>query len=519
MVVVDNSAVKLAAVVNNAEHAMVLFDSGGIVEVFNQHAETFFGTQLRVGGTLQDMTGDSDCRAELLQAFNSHSAVVCEIQSDDNQWFTMNCKPIRHDDQFIGMILVVREVTATRRAEEQIRYQENLLESVSDAIISTNMDFKIVSWNHGAERMYGWRREQAFGHSVAEITRMEIVDGDIEAATEALVTHGYWEGEVIQQRRDGTPLHIYAKVTLVHDAGGDAIGAVSINRDITQRKRAESSLLDSEMRHRLITELIADYIYSAILDRQQSPYLEWITGKIQQISGYSFEELKALEHEWLTVMHPDDLARFQDDLQSQLLSNQSVVYEYRIFSKSGALRWLRDYMQPIWDDNEDRVVSILGAVQDITHQKQVEHARERELRTLEKLSGAPRAAITAVTYGLQSLHEAQPDTFDALVQVYDELLEDALEAQIYHVESHLSEHLRSLATRLGSLRAGPRDIVELHARALRRKADSSVSGLKVQAYTDEGRLMLIELMGYLVTYYRNYAIPSARNNDHSDDDE
>jgi hypothetical protein len=81
-------------------------------------------------------------------------------------------------------------------------------------------------------------------------------------------------------------------------------------------------------------------------------------------------------------------------------------------------------------------------------------------------------------------------------------MDQGLERRFYKVELDLSEDLRLLAEQLGRLGAGPRDVVELHVRALKDRT-KGVPPPKAQLYTDEGRLMLLELMGYLASYYRN----------------
>jgi DNA-binding NarL/FixJ family response regulator len=127
---------------------------------------------------------------------------------------------------------------------------------------------------------------------------------------------------------------------------------------------------------------------------------------------------------------------------------------------------------------------------------------ERELRSLEQLSAPPSAAVTAQLFGVAPLRESVPDTFNELVQHYGELMDLALEQRAYRVEHDVSGELRSISARLGFLRAGPRDVVEIHSYALKGKT-REVAPAKAQAYVEEGRLMVLELMGYLVSYYRN----------------
>jgi CheY-like chemotaxis protein len=128
--------------------------------------------------------------------------------------------------------------------------------------------------------------------------------------------------------------------------------------------------------------------------------------------------------------------------------------------------------------------------------------RQRELRSLERLSGPRPASTTAQAFGVQPLSRALPQTFQELVSRYADLMDLALDQRAYKVDHHLSDTIRSLADELGFLNAGPRDIVELHTSALRSKL-ATAAPQKAQAYVDEGRVMVLELMGDLVAYYRS----------------
>ncbi len=127
---------------------------------------------------------------------------------------------------------------------------------------------------------------------------------------------------------------------------------------------------------------------------------------------------------------------------------------------------------------------------------------ERELRSLEQLSAPPPATVTAQLFGVAPLRQSAPDAFKQLAQRYGELMDLALEQRAYRVEHDVSGELRSMSARLGFLRAGPRDVVEVHSNALKAKTRQAAP-TRAQAYVEEGRLMVLELMGYLVSYYRN----------------
>lgn len=131
--------------------------------------------------------------------------------------------------------------------------------------------------------------------------------------------------------------------------------------------------------------------------------------------------------------------------------------------------------------------------------------QEREFRSLEHLSRPASTTVTARLFGATPLRESLPDLFNDLVQRYGHLLDIALEQRTYKVDYEVSEDLRLIAEQLGFLKASPRDVIKMHSTALKRKT-ANVSPQKVQVYVEEGRLMVLELMGYLVSYYRNYAL-------------
>ena len=129
---------------------------------------------------------------------------------------------------------------------------------------------------------------------------------------------------------------------------------------------------------------------------------------------------------------------------------------------------------------------------------------ERELRMLERAVATPGSAATASMFGQVALREAKPDEFRKLVQRYADLIDLALEQRTFKVEHDLSGQLRSLAERLGFLRAMPRDLVDVHSAALKSKAAVSPSQ-KIQACREEAQFMLLELMGDLCSFYRKYS--------------
>lgn len=128
-----------------------------------------------------------------------------------------------------------------------------------------------------------------------------------------------------------------------------------------------------------------------------------------------------------------------------------------------------------------------------------------ELYFIERLTGQSPTDRTAKLFGMGPLREILPEVFDEMVMRYGQLLDNALEKRAYKVDHNVSLELRTMGEDLGVLKALPRDVVELHTSALSKK-NGETTPHKFKAYAEEGRFMLLEIMGYLTVYYRRYAI-------------
>ncbi len=136
-----------------------------------------------------------------------------------------------------------------------------------------------------------------------------------------------------------------------------------------------------------------------------------------------------------------------------------------------------------------------------SHAEQLQR-QDFEIQHLSAMVGLPSTSLTAQLIGVKSLHDGHPELFESLSIRYEQLLDLAVETVKYKTEHKVDADLRTFANHLGILKASPRDLVEIHSVALKKKiADSS---LLTQFYLEEGRLMVFEILGYLTSFYRNY---------------
>ncbi len=162
-------------------------------------------------------------------------------------------KPRAEDEQLVQLISTVAAqlgaVMLRKQAEEalqkyalQVGEQAELLELANDAIFVLSMDGRLRYWNRGAERLYGWTREEALGRSATELlaTRFPAPESVIRRQ---LLSVGRWEGELTHTTRDGRELVVSSRWAVQRGLGGEPTGVLEFNTDVTARRRAELALV------------------------------------------------------------------------------------------------------------------------------------------------------------------------------------------------------------------------------------------------------------------------------------
>ena len=241
----------------------------------------------------------------------------------------------------------------------------------------------------------------------------------------------------------------------------------------------------------------------------------------RQIYGYAPEEIIGRKN--IEIFFPKEFIEAEElqRLIAELIGEGRYSYEGEKVRKTGE-GFPAQILFTLTKTKNGKVVGFVELVEDLTERKQAEEMKaqaqaqaqrikelQRELCSLELLSHPPTAAVTAELFDTAPLRDSLPDTFEELVVHYGKLLDQALKQRAYKVDYDISGSLRSLAEQMGVLRASPRDVVKLHSTALQRKT-SAVPSAKARAYLEEGRILVLELMGYLLSYYRTYAFSALR---------
>jgi PAS domain S-box-containing protein len=236
-----------------------------------------------------------------------------------------------------------------------------VLEVSDDAIFSHDVTGCITSWNHTAERIFGYSAEEIVGHASIELFA-EHLRGDVEAVFET-VTAGdrvsHFETEVL--RKDGMPVPISMSLCPVYDGHEWPVAAVLVARDITEQRLAQASLAEIEARVRA-SEALAG-VGSWLWDRRTGA-VQW-SDEFYSIHGVEPLDFDGTIDAHVHLIHPDDRAQVRAAMEESVESGRPFEGEYRIVRPDHEVRVVHARAQPMKGSN-GAVVGLRGIGQDRT---------------------------------------------------------------------------------------------------------------------------------------------------------
>jgi len=270
----------------------------------------------------------------------------------------------------------IRFAIARREADVAQRRLAAVVESTDDAIITKDLDARILSWNRGAERLYGYTSEEAVGRPGSLIIPPDLEAEQHEAIACALAGERAEHRTTTRVCKDGSTRIVALSVSAIRDPQGGVIGISSIARDITGAARDEQALRTAEERFRCAFDEARIGMLIIGLDERY----ERVNDAFCEIVGYSHEQLTGMPRAHLT--HPDDLAADADAVRT-LLAGQAT-------SHACEKRYIHACGHPVWAalnltlirDGDGRPRHFIAQVQDITerriHESQLQHMADHD---------------------------------------------------------------------------------------------------------------------------------------------
>ncbi len=286
----------------------------------------------------------------------------------------VNTLPLKKGDTFVGYQITATDITARKRAEEALRESREelryIIDNTWDIIFRIDLEGNYTFANKAAERLAGYSGDELLSMNMLQLIAPEhqqFVLGRLKKRMAGDTLEQPFDFEIVTKA--GERLVVELTTTAIHDKDGKLVGVQGIARDVTERRRAEEALKESEERFRAIFDNATDGILLADLEDRQ-----FHTGnkRICRMLGYTLEELRTLG---VADIHPEmDLPRALEQFQRQSEREITVAEDSPVKRKDGSVFYADISAAPV---TLGGTTYMLGIFRDITERKRAEEALRR----------------------------------------------------------------------------------------------------------------------------------------------
>lgn len=257
-VALRESQTQLVSIIGSAMDAIITIDADQNIVLFNASAEKMFqcSAEAAIGNPIEQFIP-----ARFRSAHRDHVSTFAQtnttrrlmgelgaiwgVRSDGGEFpIEASISQAEVGGQKLFTV-IIRDITRRKRSDEQLREQAALLDGASDAIIVRDLQDKVLYWNSGAERLYGWTAAEAVGANIRDL-HLRDMTAHVEEARQALMKEGKWAGHATHWTRDGRRVDVETRLTLVLDDEGAPKSVLVINTDVTDQKRLEAQFLRAQ---------------------------------------------------------------------------------------------------------------------------------------------------------------------------------------------------------------------------------------------------------------------------------
>jgi len=355
--------------------------TGGIQFINRKFRELFQATLEQMQGTKWQMMLHPDDAPRYLAVLRNavreqipfRAEVRVKRADGEWRWMESYAEPrFSAEGEYLGHVGLTPDITDAKNAQEAVRRTQDgyrmlahAVESSGECISITDVQDRIMYVNSAFLRTYGYEEGELIGRHISIVrsdrtaleTQREILPSTLE---------GSWNGEVWNRAKDGREFPVALNTSVVFDENGKRIALVGFAHDITERRRAEEALRQSEAKFRKLAENIREVFF--VMDPVTYRVL-YVSPAYEKLWGRSREDLYRNTKGWREAIHPDDRQRVAQTIPRQV-AGESMDLEFRI-RVGGVEKWIRSKSSPVFDET-GRLIRIVGISEEITERKRYE---------------------------------------------------------------------------------------------------------------------------------------------------
>jgi PAS domain S-box-containing protein len=324
---------------------------------------------------LESLPEEASNEKESLRRFGVVSFATVPLMAGDQFFgaisFTSTKRRVVWTGALVEELKLLAEVfsnaLARQRALDARFRHAALVESSDDAIVSKNLDGIIITWNASAQRLFGYSDAEIAGKPITILIPDERRDEEDIFLQRLRAGERVEHFETVRVAKAGKRIAVSLTISPVRDSAGKIAGFSEIVRDITDRKRGEQLLLESEERFRLVADKAPVLIWMSGSDKRCSFFNQgWLN-----FTGRSIDE--ELGDGWVSGVHPQDVQHCLDIYSASFDARADFEMEYRLRRFDGEYRWIVDYGVPRFEP-DGTFCGYIGSCVDITERKSSEES-------------------------------------------------------------------------------------------------------------------------------------------------
>lgn len=366
---------KYQLITDNVSDVIVTLDMNGkityitpsIEDYLGYTPEEFINTKIEKflsKRSMRTVAKDIIFRKQEPEKFKDVNTYEMELKRKDKHkiWVELKTVGITEGEKKISFLGVFRDITKRRRNERYLKFQSDVMYNISDEVLITDINGKILYVNKAVLEHTGLDRKDLVGRTESikqssedSISKKELI--------EAVNREGKWEGIVTGVLPNGKKRVASSRCKLIYNDHKKPAGIVAISTDITDKISIENELKESEKKYRLLITNVSDAIWTS--DKEFN--INFITRSIGQFMGYDPDEfLKLKQNEYLSPDAMDKISKLKRRINYNFNSvNFPIIFNAQLICKDNTRKWAEAKINPLLEEDGE-VIGFVGVWRDIT---------------------------------------------------------------------------------------------------------------------------------------------------------